>query len=153
MTHNRSRSPISRTPSQGRCQDQTLLKLPIPFNKTTDPQILRSQQDLNETSILTRTNSDHCLPAGSVGLILSAGPTMSIIIRGARRGIGPRQIKRSTTVPKTAKRMPLATITTVVFLLMTCWRPRIPLRLPGTRLQLLTQIRRASCRERVLVAV
>jgi hypothetical protein len=133
--YNRSHSRISRTPSRGRCRDQTPSKPPARFNKITDLQTHRNRQDLNETSIPTKTNSDPYPPAGNVGSILSAGLTMSIITRGARRGIGPRQTKQSTTVIKAAKQMLLATITTVVFLLMTCWKLPIPLRSLGTPLR------------------
>ena len=133
--YNRSHSPISRTPSRDRCRDQTLSKPPTRFNKTTDPRTPRNRQDLNETSILTKTNSDPYPLAGNVGSILSAEPTTSIITRGTRRGIGPRQTRQSTTVLKAAKRMLLATIITVVFLLMTCWKHRLPLRSLGTPLR------------------
>jgi len=137
MTYSRSLSLslLSRTPSRDRCQDQTPAKPLIWFSKITDPQTPRRRRDLNETSILTKTNSGPYPQAGSVGSILSAGRTTSIIIRGVRRGIGPRQTKQSTTVLKTEKQMLLATITTVASLLMTCWKPQIPLRSLGTQLR------------------
>lgn len=134
-SRSRSHSLISRSPSRGRCQDRTPARPPTRFNKITDPQTPHSRQDPNETSTLMKTNSEPYPQAGSVGSIHSAGLITSIIIRGVRHGIDPRRTKRSTTVLKPVKRMPLATITTVVSLLMTCWKLRLPLRSPGTQVR------------------
>lgn len=136
MTYNPS--PTNKSPNRDRYLDQILVKPLTRFTKTMDPPIPRSRQGLNETSILMRTNSDPCPLAGNAGLTLSAGLTMLIITQGIRRGTGPQQIKRSTTVLKAVKRMLLATIITVVSSPMTCWKPQPPPRSLGTPPRLLT---------------
>lgn len=130
---NRSHRLVNRPLNRGRFRDQTPLNSPIQFTKLTDPLTLPSQQGLKETSILTRTNSGPFPPAGSVGSILSGGLTTLITTRGVRRGIDPRPIKPSTTVPKPGKQMPPVTTITVASSLMICWKLRIPPRSPGTR--------------------